>query len=46
MPEHRHLHAEPVSVSPSMLRLAVWQRLALASAVLVPLWAAVLWTLD
>jgi len=32
-------------VAPSMLRLAAWQRLALAGAVIALLWALVFWAM-
>jgi hypothetical protein len=38
-------HTEPVSVSPSILRLSVWQRLAAVSVLIALIWAAVYWTI-
>jgi hypothetical protein len=37
----KHRHAEPVSVSPSILRMSVIERLGVVAVVLVILWAAV-----
>jgi hypothetical protein len=41
---HVH-HTEPVSVSPSILRLSVWQRLATVSVLIALIWVAVYWTI-
>jgi hypothetical protein len=35
---HRH---QPVSVSPSILRLSAWERLAAVAVLIAALWAAV-----
>jgi hypothetical protein len=40
-----HDHSEPVSASPSILRLSIWQRLAAVSVLIVLIWAAVYGTI-
>jgi hypothetical protein len=51
MTHHHHGHHHPgtghppAMVAPSMLRLAAWQRLALAGAVIALLWALVFWAM-
>jgi hypothetical protein len=40
---HRH---HPVSVSPSILRLSAWQRLAAVAIVIGALWVAVHWAMS
>jgi hypothetical protein len=40
-----HDRSERVSVSPSILRLSVWQRLAAVSVLIVLIWAAVYGTI-
>jgi hypothetical protein len=45
---HHHHHAgghPPASVSPSILRLSVFERLIAAGAVIVLIWAAVFWAM-
>jgi hypothetical protein len=47
---HHHQHRPgqghpPAAVSPSMLRMSVGQRLAIATALIVLLWAAVIWAM-
>ncbi len=45
---HHHRLGEghpPVSVSPSILRMSVLERLAIAAAVIVLLWGVVLWAM-
>jgi hypothetical protein len=46
---HQHRHPgrghPPASVSPSLLRMSVLERLSVAAALLVPLWAAVFWAM-
>jgi hypothetical protein len=55
MPTHVHPHQHhrhpgqghpPATVSPSMLRMAVAERLAVAAALIVLLWAAVFWAMQ
>jgi hypothetical protein len=53
MPTHVHLqhhhHAgqghPPASISPSILRMSVLERLAIAAALIVVLWGAVFWAM-
>ena len=40
-----HRHAVEVTVSPSILRLSAWQRLAAVSVLVLALWGAVLWAM-
>ena len=40
---HRH---QPASVSPSILRLSAWERLAAVAMVIGVLWAAVYWAMS
>jgi hypothetical protein len=42
---HQHVTRGPVAVGASLLRLSIWQRLAIAFALTVALWAAVGWAL-
>ena len=46
---HHHHHAghphPPAYAGPSILRLSVWRRLAVAGAASAIVWAAVLWAL-
>jgi hypothetical protein len=46
---HQHRHPgrghPPASVSPSILRMGVGQRLALSLALIAALWAAVIWAM-
>jgi hypothetical protein len=47
---HRHHHPPgqghmPVAAGSSLLRLSVWQRLAVAAAVVAVLWAATFWAM-
>ena len=50
-PQHHHHHHHPghghppASVSPSILRMSVAERLAIAAALIVLLWGAVLWAM-
>jgi hypothetical protein len=47
MSHHHHpgdIHP-PAAVAPSLLRLSVWRRLAVAAALTALLWLAVLWAL-
>jgi hypothetical protein len=46
MPGSNDVLDEPVSISPSILRLSAWQRLAVACALISALWAAVHWALQ
>jgi hypothetical protein len=47
---HRHHHPgqghPPASVSPSMLRMSVLERLAVAAALIALLWGAVFWAMQ
>jgi hypothetical protein len=52
MPTHVHPHHHhageghpPASISPSILRMSVLERLAVAGALIVVLWGAVLWAM-
>jgi hypothetical protein len=40
-----HHGSEPVSISPSILRLSVWQRLSAVSLLIALIWATVYWTI-
>jgi hypothetical protein len=40
-----HHHSEPISVSPSILRLSVSQRLLAVSVLIALIWTAVYWTI-
>jgi hypothetical protein len=40
-----HQHPHPVVISPSILRMSVLQRLAIAAGVIVVIWAAVFWAM-
>jgi hypothetical protein len=40
-----HQHPHPVVISPSILRMSAWQRLAMAAAMIVVIWAAVFWAM-
>jgi hypothetical protein len=47
---HQHHHHPgrghpPASISPSILRLSVTERLAISAALIVVLWAAVMWAM-
>ena len=46
---HPHRHPgrghPPASISPSILRMSVLQRLAIAAALIVVLWGAVFWAM-
>jgi hypothetical protein len=42
---HQHVKRGPAVVGASLLRLSIWQRLAIALALAVALWAAVAWAL-
>ena len=47
-PHHHHHPGQghpPASISPSILRLSVLQRLAIAAALIVLLWGAVIWAM-
>jgi hypothetical protein len=49
-PPHHHHHRSgeghpPASVAPSILRLSVLQRLAIAASLIALLWGAVLWAM-
>jgi len=39
-------HAEPATVSPSILRMSAFERLAVVAVVIVALWAAVHWAIS
>jgi hypothetical protein len=39
-----HVHP-PAAVAPSLLRLSVWQRLAITGALIVLMWLAVFWAM-
>jgi hypothetical protein len=41
-----HRHATPASVSPSILRMSVLERLGAVVAVIAALWAAVHWAVS
>lgn len=46
-----HFHApgephEPASISPSILRLSAWERLAAVAVVAAVLWGAVFWAMS
>jgi hypothetical protein len=41
---HRHIHS--VQVSPSLLRMSALERLVLAGAVILVIWAAVFWAMS
>jgi len=55
MPTHVHPHPQhhrhagqghpPASISPSILRISVLERLAIAAALIVVLWGAVFWAM-
>jgi hypothetical protein len=47
MTHHHHLgHVHPpAAVAPSLLRLSVWQRLAIAGVLIVLMWLAVFWAM-
>jgi hypothetical protein len=40
-----HHHSGPITVAPSILRLSLWQRVAVVSGLIVLIWAAVYWTI-
>jgi hypothetical protein len=40
-----HHHSEPLTVAPSILRLSLWQRIAVVSLLIVLIWATVYWTI-
>ena len=42
---HPHTHPHPVVISPSILRMSVWQRLVIAAGVIVVIWAALFWAM-
>jgi hypothetical protein len=46
----RHSHGdaphEPATISPSILRLSAWQRLAGVAVVIAVLWGAVYWVIS
>jgi hypothetical protein len=44
--DQSHRHAHPVHVSASLLRMSAAERLALAGAVVVVIWAAVFWAMS
>jgi hypothetical protein len=49
-PQHHHHHPPgqghpPASISPSILRMSVLERLAIAAALIVVLWGAVFWAM-
>jgi hypothetical protein len=47
-PHHHHHPGQghpPASISPSILRMSVLQRLAIAAALIVLLWSAVIWAM-
>jgi len=49
--QHHHHHHPgeghpPASVSPSILRMSVVQRLAIAAALIMVLWGAVIWAMQ
>jgi hypothetical protein len=49
MTHHHHApgHAHPpASVSPSILRLSAWERLAVAAVIIAALWGAVAWAIS
>jgi hypothetical protein len=43
---HAHTHTHDVTLAPSLLRLSVPQRLAIAAAAAAILWAVVFWALS
>jgi hypothetical protein len=48
-PHHHHAVGEAhprASISPSILRLAAWERLAAAAVVMAVLWGAVYWAMS
>jgi len=48
MTHHHHHAGEPhpaLAISPSLLRLSVQQRLAIAGALIVVIWAAAFWAM-
>jgi len=46
MHHHGHSHPHPqASVTPSILRMSVWGRLAAVAVVIALLWSAVLWAM-
>jgi hypothetical protein len=49
LPHPHHHHAgrghPPASISPSLLRLSVVERLAISTALIALLWAAVIWAM-
>jgi hypothetical protein len=48
VPRHSHGDAphEPATISPSILRLSAWQRLAAAAVLIAVLWGAVRWAMS
>jgi hypothetical protein len=46
----RHSHGdaphEPATISPSILRLSAWERLAVAAVLIAVLWGAVHWAMS
>jgi hypothetical protein len=46
MSNQPHRHAHPVHISPSLLRMSAPERLMLAGAVIVVIWAAVFWAMS
>jgi hypothetical protein len=45
---HHHHHApgaHPVTISPSILRLSAWERLAVVAVIIATLWGAVAWAM-
>jgi hypothetical protein len=40
-----HHHSEPITVAPSILRLSLWQRVAVVSLLIVLIWVTVYWTI-
>jgi hypothetical protein len=48
MAHHHHAPGQPhehASISPSILRLSAWERLAVVSVMIVLLWGAVHWAM-
>ena len=49
VPHHHHHPGHghpPAAISPSILRLSAWERLAAVGLVIAALWAAVLWAMS
>jgi hypothetical protein len=43
---HHEPGAHPVTISPSILRLSAWERLAVVAVIVAALWGAVHWAMS